>query len=58
MAGLGQNWRPFREFADVLKASVDPVGVRIWRLDAPRPVSEAGMQTPGRRVWREKDGVL
>jgi hypothetical protein len=43
MAGLGQNWRPFREFADVLKASVDPVGLRIWRLNAPRPVSETGM---------------
>ena len=39
MAGLGQNWRPFREFADVLKAPVDPVGLRIWRVDAPRPVS-------------------
>ena len=24
MAGLGQNWRPFRGFADVLKAPVEP----------------------------------
>ena len=61
--GLARTGRPFREFADVLKAPVDPGGLRIWRVDAPCPVSrgrhadagQAGCHMRKRGVVSERD---
>ena len=37
---------------------LNPGGLRIGRVGPPPSCLEASVQTPGRRVWREKDGVL